>query len=143
MIQQAQELSGFILGTLIRFSSEKCWRTKWWGILLLSNLDDQGNPLTIREQLEMDGLEYFTNLFQCRHCHCLNDPIQMQWFSKLFTNEINMWMSRRPLESEVRKVLTSSKLDKAPCLDRFTMGFFQCKWLIIMEDVMGMIIDFF
>jgi hypothetical protein len=45
-------------------------------------------------------------------------------------------------ESEVLQVVKGMNSDEAPCLDGFTMAFFQVCWEVIKEDIMGVFYNF-
>jgi len=57
--------------------------------------------------------------------------------------EINLWLSHRPLEKEVRKALFSLAPSKAPDPDGFIVSFFQKFWLDLKSTVMACVREFF
>ena len=55
------------------------------------------------------------------------------------TEEDALWLERPFDEEEVAGVVSGFNGDKAPGLDGFSMGFFQCFWDILHPDVMAVL----
>lgn len=83
-------------------------------------LDSQGRSLASREDLEREGVDYFSELFRER-------PTSngKHWFPQLVLEEMNAWFCRTPLEDEVGKVVMNLVVDKPPDPDGFTGVFLQ------------------
>lgn len=104
----------------------------------LCDVDSQGRVMTTREELAAEVIEFYSELFRERSMtdeHC--------WFPCLVTDDMNLWLYRLPPEEEVARNFSSLAPNKSPGPDGFMGVFFQRYWLLIKQDVMGMVRDFF
>lgn len=85
-------------------------------------------------------MDYFTKVSGVSPRPHMTDPVQ---FSKIVSEEINIWLVQQPLEAVVKEILFSFKSGKTPGPSSFIASFFQKFWTELRGTIMGCVRDFF
>lgn len=100
----------------------------------LKILNREGPQTVTRAHLQHKSMEYFSNLFQPPPTPLQSIPVI---FLRIFTPQMNEWLTQQLLEEESRNTLFGFKTDKFPGPDGFTYEFFREMW----PEVKGVVLQ--
>jgi hypothetical protein len=95
-------------------------------------VNNDGTPFFM-DNLKTQSMAYFSNLFSFQHINYIYSILDV--IPKVITIEDNYMLCAISNEMENFQCLKSMKVDGAPDLDGFTLGFFYAHWNIINKGV--------
>ncbi|XP_020595398.1 uncharacterized protein LOC110035510 [Phalaenopsis equestris] len=132
-LKQKAAVTRFIEGDRNTSYYHACINFRRKNNMILSINDSHGKVLTDAENIAIDVVNYFQNIFMDQSTE--RAPIKVELFSECIDYVQSLDLNQIPMEGEIKAALDSIDDNKVAGPDGFTAKFYKTSWNIISEEV--------